>query len=300
MSALAPIALFVYKRLWHTKQILNALIKNKYAENSRLIIFSDGAKNEKDQIYVSEVRRYLEGLRGFKEIEIIKREKNYGLAESIIYGVTKVVSQFGKIIVLEDDLLTSPYFLEYMNEALDIYKDKEKVISIHGYTYPIKEKLPETFFLKGADCWGWGTWDRGWKLFENDSRFLYNEIIRRGLENEFNYNGSANYIYMLKNQIEGKIDSWAIRWYASAFLKDKLTLYPGHSLVKNIGMDSSGTHTKKTSAFDVHLSESPVNVKTIPVVEDKNIWELFLKFHLSTQSNQIVRFLKKIKNGIKS
>ena len=217
----APIALFVYKRIENTKQLIESLLKNDLAKDSDIFIFSDSAKNEKDYKEVEKVRGYLRQISRFKKIEIINRKKNLGLANSIISGASEVVKLYGKVIVLEDDLILSPYFLEYMNKGLVMYENVEEVISIHGYIYPLNKLLPETFFLKGADCWGWATWKRGWDLFEHDTRKLLNEIYNRNLENEFDLNGAVNNMKMLKKQVKGEIDSWAIRWHASAFLKNK-------------------------------------------------------------------------------
>lgn len=140
-------------------------------------------------------------------------------------------------------MITSPYFLQYMNDALSLYKDIEEVISIHGYSYPVKRTLPDTFFLRGADCWGWATWKRGWKLFNLDSSDLYQQLQVNQQCYTFDFEGTHSYCKMLKNNIQGKNDSWAIRWYASAFLRNKLTLYPGRSLIHNIGNDGSGSHS---------------------------------------------------------
>ena len=178
---IAPTALFVYNRLEHTKRVIEALQKNVLASESDLIIFSDGPKHEKDVKKIDEVRKYLKTIDGFKSIEIFEKENNLGLSNSIISGVTEVVNRYGKIIVLEDDLVVSPYFLEFMNNALVKYENEEKVISIHGYIYPIKNKLPETFFIKGADCWGWATWKRGWDLFEPNGQKLLDELLNKNL-----------------------------------------------------------------------------------------------------------------------
>ena len=159
--SLAPIVLFVYNRPEHTRKTVKALQDNDLTDESILYIFSDAAKNDDEVENVEKVREYIRTISGFKQIIIIEREKNYGLANSIISGVTEIVNKYGKIIVLEDDLVTSKYFLSFMNDALEIYKDENKVICIHGYIYPIKSELPETFFIKGADCWGWATWKRG-------------------------------------------------------------------------------------------------------------------------------------------
>jgi hypothetical protein len=286
---LAPIVLFTYNRLWHTKQTVEALQKNIYAEQSHLFIFSDGPKTEKDEPKVKEVREYLRTIKCFKNIEIIERDKNWGLANNIIDGITKVVNQYGRVIVLEDDLVTSPYFLKFMNDGLNIYEEEEKVISVHGYVYPIKG-LPEIFFLRGADCWGWATWKRGWDLFEKDGKKLLDELEKRKLTKLFDFNGAYPYTKMLKNQVEGKVDSWAIRWYASAFIHEKLTLYPGISLVKHIG--DLGTHVKDSSLFDVELSEKPIFVKRIPPIEDPQVRKKFENFFFRMKMKRMIYFAK--------
>jgi len=301
----APIALFVYNRPWHTHQTVMALQNNELAKESDLIVFSDGPKIESNkektksnEEKVKEVRNYIKNITGFKAVKIIERKQNLGLANSIISGVTEVVNQYGRIIVLEDDLVTSKYFLRFMNEALELYEKEDKVISIHGYVYPI-EDLPETFFLKGADCWGWATWKRGWDIFEADGKKLLLELRKRKLLKRFDFDGAYPYTKMLKNQIKGKNNSWAIRWYASALLNDKLTLYPGKSLVNNIGADSSGTHKDHTDIFDVKLSDKSITIKKIQTLEDPNAYREFRSFlrTISKQSsltNRIGRFLNRL------
>ena len=174
---LSPIALFTYNRPVHTRRTVEALQQNRLSAQSSLFIFSDGPKDEKSQIKVQEVRNYLKTIDQFKSVKIIERKNNFGLAANIINGVQEVISTFGKIIVLEDDLVTSPYFLDFMNEGLNYYQGDERVISIHGYVYPVKKKLPEIFFLRGADCFGWATWKRGWDLFQPDGSLLLKKVI---------------------------------------------------------------------------------------------------------------------------
>jgi len=263
----APICLFVYNRPWHTQQTVEALLRNELSSESGLIVYSDGAKSDSDQIKVDEVRQYIHSINGFKTISIIESTENNGLANSIILGVTEVVKKYEKIIVLEDDLVTSPYFLRYMNDYLTLYENDDEVASIHGYVYPINN-LPDTFFLKGADCWGWATWEKAWNIIELNGENLLNEICRRNIEKEINYNNSANYIKMLKDQIKGKNDSWAIRWHLSAFLKNKLVLYPGKSLIENIGHDNSGEHSITTKVYNSIMIEDYMVVKKIPTVEN--------------------------------
>jgi hypothetical protein len=204
---------------------------------------------------------------GFRSVTVHHRAINYGLARSIIDGVTRVLAEHESVIVVEDDIVTAPYFLRYMNDALVRFADDERVASIHGYMYPVKAALPEAFFLPGTDCWGWGTWRRGWALFNPDGRDLLQQLKQRNLTGFFDFNGAHAYTQMLADQVAGRNDSWAVRWYASALLAEKLTLFPGHSLVHNIGNDGSGTHSAPGSSLDVQLDAAgPVNIGGVDVV----------------------------------
>jgi len=268
----APIALFTYNRPRHTQQTVEALLTNAEAKGSDLIVFSDGKKDSLSSPKVDDVRQYLKTIEGFKSVRIVEREENLGLAQSIISGVTEVVNEYDRIIVLEDDLLTSPYFLKYMNDGLSLYEHDERVISIHGYNYPIKETLPNAFFIKGADCWGWATWKRGWDLFESDGCKLLNELKRRKMLERFDLFGAYDFSGMLRQQIAGKNQSWAVRWYASALLQDKLTLYPGITLVQHIGSDGTGTHCGDDGGagiFDGVVSNIPLEILDISVKENE-------------------------------
>ncbi|HED08606.1 MAG TPA: glycosyltransferase [Ignavibacteria bacterium] len=295
---LSPICLFVYKRYDLTVKTVTSLKENLYANESDLFVFSDAPKNDKDKYLVSEVRKYIKSIDGFKSVKIIEKENNLGLAESIISGVTEVIDQYGKVIVLEDDLLTSKYFLKYMNEALDKYENENNVISIHGYVYPVKNKLPETFFLKGTDCWGWATWKRAWDTFEKNGKKLLDEIIEKKLAYGFDHNGTTNNIKMLKRQIKGEVDSWAIRWHASAFLQNRLTLYPGKSLINNIGMGGESTHLKKTNIYETDIYNKPIELKDIPIEENLYAKKEIEKFFTSIKPNFIKRYYKKFKYSL--
>jgi len=273
---LSPIALFVYNRPRHTKLAVEALLRNELAQESDLYVYLDGPKSTEDKAKGREIIKYVHSLEGFKSVTLIERTRNLGLARSIISGVTELISKYGRIIVLEDDMVSSPFFLRFMNDALEFYKDEDKVISIHGYTFPFGKFPMETFFIKGADCWGWATWQRGWDLFEADGTKLLNEIVRRKAVKAFDrYNDS---VQMLKDQIAGRNDSWAIRWRASAFLQDKLTLYSNRSLIKNIGHDGSGVHCGATTGFDVELADLPVSVRAIPIRENKPVLRALEKY----------------------
>jgi glycosyltransferase involved in cell wall biosynthesis len=291
---LAPIALFTYNRPWHTMQTVAALRKNELADASDLVVYSDGPQNDTARNSVAEVRKYIRAIDGFKSIRIVERENNAGLANAIIAGVSETVGEFGRVIVMEDDLISSPYFLRFMNDALNCYDCEDRVVSIHAYTYPVAETLPETFFLKGADCWGWATWKRGWEVFESDGAKLLEEIKAKKLTKNFDMGGVHPYTKMLKDQTTGKNNSWAIRWYASAFLKNKLTLYPGRCLVHNIGTDSSGTHCESVNYYDVSLADEAIRVGEIDIVENDSARKAFQKYMKSTRRKQVPRSLKRI------
>lgn len=284
----APLALFVYNRLRLTQQTIDALVANDLAPETDLFIFSDGPKSSDDAARVSGVRSYVGSISGFRSITLKSQPRNLGLSASIISGVTELCEKFGRVIVVEDDLITSRHFLLYMNSALDMYKDDQDVISIHGYVYPLQTRIGETFFLRGADCWGWATWKRGWDLFKGDAGALLTELEKSGLQREFDFKYYP-YTEMLRQQARGRNDSWAIRWYASAFLLGKLTLYPGRSLVQNVGTDGSGTHsgwafgTRRES-----VATAKVQVNRLPLIEDALARREFERFFRSMQSRRPV------------
>lgn len=296
----APIALFVYSRLHHTRLTVEALLKNSGAKFSDLIIFSDDAKTPDKRTSVEEVRKYLKTIEGFRSIKIHYRPYNYGLSKSIIDGVTQALQAFDRIIVLEDDLITSPHFISYMNGALDKYANDERIVSIHGYVCPIKQKLPETFFLRGADCWGWATWRRGWELFNSNGQDLLDGLVAKKMIREFDFNGAYSFSNMLREQINGRNDSWAIRWHASAFLLDRLTLYPGRSLVQNIGHDNSGTHCVNESVYDVQLSDIPINLDAIKIESCTRVWHEFEKFYRVNQDSLMKKIFRKVQRLLKN
>ena len=278
MAMLAPIALFVFNRPVHTRTTLDALRANHGAAQSDLIVFCDAERTGEDSENVSTVRSIVKQAAGFRSLEVVERSANLGLANSIIGGVSDVLRRYDRVIVMEDDLLTSQFFLQYMNEALDHYANDERVASIHGYTYPVGRALPETFFLRGADCWGWACWQRSWKLFEPDGRSLLAKLESRQLTRQFDLDGAYGFTQMLRDQIRGANNSWAVRWHASAFLAGKLTLYPGRSLVYNTGNDLSGSHGINTNIYDVELAKEPIRIGNIPVEESVHARKAFIAF----------------------
>ena len=274
----APVVLFVYKRPLHTALVIDSLLRNPEAKATDLIIYSDAPKDLSSEAGVMKVRALVSNLKDFKSVKIILRENNLGLSRSIISGVSDVLNDYGVAIVLEDDLVVSSRFLEYMNSGLEFYRDEKRVASIHGYTYPVHDPLPESFFLRGGDCWGWATWSRAWEHMNLDGFLLMKELEQRRLINKFDLEGAYPYYKMLKNQIQGVNDSWAIRWHASLFLADMLTLYPGKSLVQNIGHDGSGVHSAKASYLNVSLCNEKVTINNIKISEDSYARNQFKKF----------------------
>jgi hypothetical protein len=255
----APVILFAYNRPRHLAQTVASLLANPESVSTHLTIYCDAPKRPEHSAAVEEVRHYVESVSGFASVTRVYRQQNLGLARSIIDGVTQTLRAHDSVIVLEDDLELSPFFLQYMNSGLDCYRHDEQVASIHGYWYPTSAPLPETFFLKGADCWGWATWSRAWAHFEPDGQRLLADVRRRKLSREIDYEGNYPHIRILKRQISGKNDSWAIRWHISCYLRNMLTLYPSRSLVQNIGHDDSGTNCRTGDSFANGLTDRPVD-----------------------------------------
>ena len=257
----APIALFTYNRPRHVSQVISALQKNLLASNSDLFIFSDAPKNKFEVEAVLAVRQYIETVNGFKSINVVKREKNCGLAHSIIDGVTSIVNKYGRIIVLEDDLIVTKNYLEFMNRALDKYENEEKIIQISGFMFPVElDSDEDSVFLPLITSWGWATWKSAWQLFDADAKGYEKVNSDIELRNRFNLNGAYDFYSMLQDQLAGKIDSWAICWQLSTFLYGGLTLYPTQSLVMNAGFDGSGTHRYEQGL----LSRSSINENFVP------------------------------------
>lgn len=299
MKTLAPIILFVYNRLPHTKRIIEALQRNTLANQSHLFIYSDAAKNDASLEKVAAVRQYIHSIDGFEKITIIEREYNWGLANSIIDGITTIINQYETIIVLEDDMITSPHFLSFMNDGLTLYQEENHIASIHGYIYPLKnhEQLPKYFFIRGADCWGWATWKRAWEQFNPDGSHLLETLKTkdRHILDQFSFAGNYSYSEMLAAQIAGKNDSWAIRWYASTFLADMLTLYPSISFVRNIGNDNSGTHCTISSDFESELVENYTPPQQADIKESSLARTSFEKYFKSLKKSPLQKTILKIR-----
>ena len=292
MQTFAPIALFVYNRPQHTARTLKFLQQNELAAESRLFIFSDGAKTDADQEMVDKVRDLIKDADGFKSIEIIRRKENMGLANSIIAGVSKLVADYGQVIVFEDDLISSPYTLTYFNESLNRYRQEEKVMHIGAYMYNLKgENLPETFFYRAATSWGWATWDRAWKHFEPNIDKLMDQFTAAD-KRAFSIDHTMNFWKQMKDFKNGRNNSWAIRWYASIFLKKGLTLNPSQSLINNIGHDGSGIHSGINDIYNVVINPKRIAQFPKTIVEDQEAYAAIKSF-LSTRKGTLWQRIKR-------
>jgi hypothetical protein len=279
---LAPIILFVYNRPEETEKTLNALRQNFLAKDSDLYIFSDAAKDKLSEQKVREVRQIIHSREGFKSITIIEAEKNKGLANSVIDGVTNVIKKHRKAIVLEDDLISSPNFLLFMNQALDIYENNKQIISISGLTFQVdipKDYEYDVYFTHRMSSYGWGTWFDRWESIDWEVKD-YDSFRWNWKKNLQFMRGGEDLPRMLVAYMKGKINSWAIRFAYHQYKTGTYTVYPTVSKVDNIGFDSAGTHTTRKKIFDTidfHSSNEETFRFPGKVVLNKKINNGFLK-----------------------
>ncbi len=272
MNKNVPVALFVYNRPKHTQKTIEALARNTLAAETDLYIFSDGYKTQKDRENVEAVRRYVDQVAAadsFRKVNVIKSPCNKGLAESIIVGVTQVINTAGSVIVLEDDLLTAPYFLQYMNNALEYYESDGRIWGVSGYSSRMKSVIKDVYFTPRISSWGWATWNSRWDQVDWEVRSY--RKFRLHLRKRWAFNrGGKDLSYMLDQQRRGQIDSWAIRFCYSQFELKKYAVFPRISLVRNIGQDGSGTHCREILEDDSFTSEN-TNIDMIPFYTEKRI-----------------------------
>ena len=253
--SLAPICVFVYSRLEETQKTMEALSKNYLAKESMLYIFSDGPGSEKDVSKVTQVREYVRTVANFKKITIIESDGNKGLSNSIIEGVTQIIEQYKKVIVVEDDLLSSPNFLNFMNQALHYYQDNPKILAVTGYTMNLRtlKTIRSDYYLSlRASSWGWGTWESKWKDIDWKVKDYY-KFKSNYREQLMFMKGGSDMPLMLKRCMQGKIDSWAIRWCYHQFKNDLYVVFPSKSKILNTGCGEQATHTKKMTRFSTVL-----------------------------------------------
>lgn len=275
----APIVLFGYNRPKHTQKCLESLSNCDLANQSTLFIYTDASKAPEDFEKVQKVRKIIRSKKWTKEANIIERKENYGLAKNIIEGVSEVINEYGKVIVLEDDLVVSKGFLKYMNEALSLYENEEKVMNINAYMYPLGIDLPETFFYNVISSWGWATWARAWKHFSPDTQELWDKLRENDKIHHFDLNGSNTFRNHLERNLGGELNTWAIKWYASVYLQQGFCLNPRQALVRNIGFDDSGTNTNDTRHYDIPELAKKIEVKPIPLQELKGIRKKMKAFY---------------------
>jgi hypothetical protein len=293
MNKLAPIVLFVYNRPEHTKQTVEALQKNELAIESELFIYSDAAKNISVKAKTDEVRKYIKSINGFNKVTVIKREKNWGLAASIIDGVTKIVNEYGKVIVLEDDLVASPYFLKFMNDALEFYKNEDKVWHVSGWSYPIEPNgLDDVFLSRLMNCWGWATWANRWKYFEKDVGKTIKNFDNGNIK-RFNLGGATNFWSQVIGNKNNKIDTWAVFWYATIFQEDGLCLNPTQTFLENIGHDGSGVHCGENCSYSSSLSVNNNIMFVDKIEENKLAIERIQLFYKSQKKSLFIRIVNK-------
>jgi hypothetical protein len=296
MQQFAPIALFVYNRPQHTERTLKYLQQNEIAAESRLFIFSDAAKTPEDEDKVKEVRQLLKTVYGFRKVEIIERKTNAGLANSIIAGVSQLLKDYKQVIVFEDDLISSPHTLTYFNEALNRYRTEERIMHIGAYMYPLKpNSLPQTFFYRAATSWGWATWDRAWIHFEPNIDTLMSQFDSKK-KRDFAIENTMNFWKQMQDYKRGNNNSWAIRWYASIFLKGGLTLNPAQSLVNNIGHDGTGVHSGINDIYNVIINPKRITEFPDVIEENQEAYEM-IKGFLTNRKGTIWQRIKRYMNA---
>jgi hypothetical protein len=291
---LAPIVLFVYNRPQHTRKTLEALASNKVADRSVLYIYSDGPKENASSEIVSninEVRKVIHEKNWCGKVYIIESGLNKGLVSSIIEGVTEIVNKHGRVIVLEDDLITSPFFLTYMNDALQAYRDFSNVYSVNAYMFPVETDKTESVLLPYTSSWGWGTWKDKWSCFDIKSSTRASVAENSFLRQRFNL-ANYDYITMLMNAKH----SWGIHWYFSVFERNGLGVFPTQSLVENMGFDGSGVNCDINS-FKQSLFAGKIEIFNNGKM-DMMFYSKYLDYFSKNEGNKrsiLLKFIKSIK-----
>jgi hypothetical protein len=282
-----PIVIFAYNRPRHLRQLFDSLLQCARLDECQVYIFCDGAKRPEHESGVQAARQCVDEFTLKLNATVVKREQNLGLARSIVSGVTELCEQYGRVIVLEDDFILHPFFLNFMLQSLDRYADEERVVQIAGFTFPIKTPpKPDAFFLSLTTSWGWATWQRAWKLFSWETESAL-QILDADLQMRarFDLDGAYPYSDMLRLVVKGKVDSWATRWYWITFTANKLTLYPRRSLVWQNGFDEAATNTS--------AERSGVQASLNDFLQEE--WHTPISFPDTVQANEIAfDVLKKI------
>ena len=295
MDILAPIGLSAYARLDHLKQNIAALKNNYAAAKSHLYIFSDGPKDG-DHEKVSSVRNYLRKIDGFKKIELVERKQNSRIMNNR-NGIKDLLDRYGKIIFLEEDIVTAPGFLDFMNNALNVYANDERIFSITGYTPPInatKFSNEDVFFLPRFNAWGFGIWkDRfqSIRYFDrNELRNIFKKIAMRKYISEY---VGEDVLLMLQYESENVIDALDVKAIFQQILTRRLTVYPRISLTRNIGHDGSGLHCDITDKYDTPLWEKTTFEFTKNISINHDISEAHRNFRMIDHKKYLVYLAKR-------
>lgn len=264
-----PIAIFGYNRPKHLELVLESLARNPESKECSIYFFLDGAKSEKDAELVEKcLAVFNKHKTAFSRPEVFRSSVNKGLAKSFIDGISTMLAMYDVCIILEDDNVVSPFFLDYMFSAITIYNSCKDVGCINGYAYPLKRQPRSTFFLKGADIWGFAIWRRAWDTFEHDEDKCIKNLGSIWNRFKFNYFGAINFIEMMKDSKKGLCQSWSSRLHASMYADGLYTLYPPVSFVQNIGMDGTGINCGKVNTFDVSLCNRKIKLRPQVVKDD--------------------------------
>lgn len=300
----APVIVFAYNRLEHLERTLAALDLNKLCHQTDLFIYADGYKNEHDRTRVQAVHDYLDQYKeksNFKNVVVKKSDVNQGLAKSVISGVTEVMEIYHKVIVVEDDLITSENFLFFMNGALDYYEKADDIWSVSGFSVPLKslrKYAHDIYYTYRGSSYGWGTWKDRWDTVDWEVE-NYEAIKNDSLWNTRFSRGGKDLPGMLERQMNGEIDSWAVRWVLAQSSQNRYTIYPKVSRLCNAGMDGSGTHSDKNSYFKTVLSTANPEVKFERLHPERKINKEFNRLFEYTLQKKIHRRIVKLQNMLR-
>jgi hypothetical protein len=293
---LAPIGISVYTRMNHFKQCIEALQKNILAEKSELYIYSDAASNKEDEDLVKKVRKFTHSITGFKKVNIIEREKNYGGTKNALFAYREITEKFEKSIFLEDDIVTAPGFLTFMNGALEFYKDDDRILSITGYSPPINlphEYDNDIFILPRYNGWGTGDWKS--LITEHLNVIDKKEFIKIKNKKKIFTVGGEDVLSMIEAEINGELNAGDVRVMYYQALNNKYTLYPRKSLTQNIGHDGTGVHCGINNKFNVELWDKADNFEFIKDIRpDERIIKANRKFRRIEVKGKIVKLTKQI------
>jgi hypothetical protein len=266
-SAWAPIALFIYKRPRHTRRMIEHLLRCPGFAESPVFVFADGPRLPRDTAAIAETRAEARRLLGDRAV-YLERETNAGLDTSVVAGVTDLCDRYGRVIVVEDDLVVSPYFIEFLNAGLRKYAGEPRVMQVCGHMFDVPElsRSKDAVFLPLISSWGWGTWKRAWDLFDPQAHGWTARLADRRERTRFDLDGNFAYARMLSRQMKRPVPAWDIRWYYSVFVRHGIALYPPRTLVLNEGFDGTGTHGRlseplRQAPLDEHAAfEFPTEV----------------------------------------